>query len=171
MEKETVLFICSYNSVRSRIAEGLLQARCGKRYTVLSAGIAPAPLNPYAAAVMREMGIDITYRQSLSVTSLRGVEYDYVITLCNHVPKANLPLPHGKKIFHHGFISPCEIRENRESVLADFRKLRDRIDEYLTEIFPDCPPLKKTLGSGDPASRQAVPALFHPVTSRAGDRA
>jgi arsenate reductase len=142
MEKETVLFICSFNSVRSRIAEGLLRARCGNRYTVLSAGIAPASLNPYAAAVMREKGIDITQQQPISVLELRGMRFDYVITLCDHVPRANIPLPEGKKTIHHGFISPCEVRENREDVLADFRKLRDRIDVYLTEIFPDCPQIQ-----------------------------
>jgi len=171
MEKETVLFICSFNSVRSRMAEGLLQVRCGNRYTVLSAGIAPAPLNPFAAAVMRELGIDINHRHPVSVTSLRDLQYDYIITLCDHVPKANLPLPQGKKTFHHGFISPCEIRENREEILSDFRKLRDRIDTYLSEIFPDCPPLDKMPGNGNPASRQVVPSQFRSMSRSACDRA
>jgi len=171
MEKETVLFICSFNSVRSRIAEGLLQARCGNRYSVLSAGIAPAPLNPFAAAVMCELGIDINQRNPVSVSSLRDMQYDYIITLCDHVPRTNLPLPQGKKTFHHGFISPCEIRENREEILSDFRKLRDGIDAYLTNIFPDCPPLKKTPGSSDPAYRQAVPVQFRQMSRRACDRA
>jgi len=154
MERETVLFICSFNSVRSRIAEGLLSARCGNRYTVLSAGIAPAPFNPNAAAVMQEIGIDITRLQPTSVTALRSMEFDYIVTLCDHVLKANIPLPKGKKTFHHHFTSPCETRERREDILADFRKLRDRIDAYLIEVFPDCPPLCRPGGTSWPPEKQ-----------------
>lgn len=170
MAKETVLFICSFNSVRSRIAEALLSARSGERYTVLSAGIAPAPLNPNAAEVMREIGINIPYRPPSSLNAFREMQFDYVVTLCDHVLKANIPLPKGKKTFHCNFVSPCEIRESREEVLADFRKLRDRIDNYLTEVFPNCPLLERIPGDGDQACRQGIPALIRPVTIRAGNR-
>lgn len=170
MVKETVLFICSFNSVRSRIAEGLLAARGGGRYTVFSAGIAPAPLSPYTAAVMNEIGIDIPRRQPTPVTTLRTMQFDYVITLCDHVIRANIPLPSGRKTFHRGFSSPCEVRECKESILADFRKLRDRIDAWLTEIFPDCPPLERGAGSGGPGHRVPTSVQFRPMMRKGGDR-
>jgi len=139
MAKETVLFICLFNSVRSRIAEGLLAVRCGEHYEVRSAGIAPAPISPFAAEVLYEIGITILNRQPTSVTAFRGREFDYIVTLCDHAIRANVPLPAGKKMFHQAFFSPCEVRANRDEILADFRKLRDRIDTYLAEIFPDYP--------------------------------
>lgn len=168
MAKETVLFICSFNSVRSKIAEGLLSARCGERYTVLSAGIAPAPLNPNAAEVMREIGIKIPHRQPSSVTALRDRQFDYVVTMCDHVLKANIPLPKGKKTFHCNFVSPCEIRDSREEVLADFRKLRNRIDSFLTEIFPDCPRIEAFTGTLSTLSRQDNHAPFRTITGKVG---
>lgn len=169
MAKETVLFICSFNSVRSRIAEGLLSARCGDHYTVISAGIAPAPLNPYAAEVLREIGITIPHNPPTSVTVLRDKEFDTVVTLCDHAAKANIPLPPGKKTYHRAFHSPCEIRDDREAVLADFRKLRDRIDSYLSEIFPEypaqCPPAG-TSRTGDQQDKYR----FNATTKKAGGR-
>jgi arsenate reductase len=170
MGKETVLFICSFNSVRSRIAEGLLAARCGERFDVSSAGIAPAPLNPNAAEVMREVGIDITGRKPVPVTSLRQREFDYIVTLCDHARDANIPLPKGKKTFHHHFTSPCEIREQKEEVLADFRKLRDRIDAYLSDLFP-CYLKFGSLASENP--RPGSPENFagsRGLTGKAGGR-
>ncbi len=137
MGNETVLFICSFNSVRSRIAESLLSARCGEQYDVFSAGIAPAPLNPNAAAVLREIGIPVSCRGPTSVTAFRDRKFDYVITLSDFALRSNIPLPKGTREYHHNFITPCEVREKREEVLADFRKLRDRIDAYLTELFPN----------------------------------
>jgi len=156
MTKKTVLFICSFNSVRSRIAEALLSARCGEYYTVFSAGIAPVPLNPYAAEVLREVGIAIPRHPSTSLTAFYDREFDTIVTLCDHVTRANLRLPSGKEVFHRAFYSPCEIREDKGAILADFRKLRDRIDRYLAELFPEYTPITKpsvscaasTIGSG-----------------------
>jgi arsenate reductase len=140
MEKKTVLFVCSFNSVRSQIAEGLLSARCGDRYTVFSAGIAPAGLNPYAAVVMKELGIDISSQKSKKLSSFAGTRFDYVVTMCDHVKIAAAgSIPEGDLVLHRGFISPSEIRKNKAEILADFRTLRDEIDSWLSEIFPDCP--------------------------------
>jgi arsenate reductase len=144
MEKKTVLFICSFNSVRSQIAEGLLKARCKDRYTVFSAGIAPAGLNPYAVAVMKEAGIDISTQKSKQLKQITATRFDYVITMCDRV-KAAVPksIPKGETIIHRGFVSPSDIQENKAQILEAFRTLRDDIDAWLTEIFPDCPPLRK----------------------------
>ena len=86
--KKTVLFICSFNSVRSQIAEGLLNARCKERYTAFSAGIAPGGLNPYAVAVMKEAGIDISSQKSKKLSHFSGTRFDFVITLCDRAKGA-----------------------------------------------------------------------------------
>jgi len=140
MKKKTVLFICSFNSVRSQMAEGLLNARCKDRYTVFSAGIAPAGLNPYAIKVMKEAGIEISAQKSKQLSEFTATRFDYVITLCDHA-KAAAPksIPKGDTTIHRGFVSPSDIQENKEEILADFRVLREDIDAWLTEIFPDCP--------------------------------
>jgi len=140
MKKKTVLFICSFNSVRSQMAEGLLNARCKDRYTVFSAGIAPAGLNPYAVAVMKEAGIDISAQKSKQLTQFTATRFDYVITMCDRA-KAAVPrsIPKGETILHRGFVSPSDIQENKAEILVDFHKLRDEINAWLTEIFPDCP--------------------------------
>jgi arsenate reductase len=136
---ERVLFICSYNSVRSQIAEALLRSRCGERYEVFSAGIAPAGINPYAVKVMQEIGIDISHARSKSLASFSGQKFDHVITMCDQVRlAASNTLPRGNYNMHHGFVSPSEIRKNKSEVLADFRILRDDISTWLQEIFPDC---------------------------------
>jgi arsenate reductase len=140
MKKKTVLFICSFNSVRSQMAEGLLNARCKDLYTVFSAGIAPAGLNPYAVEVMKEARIDISAQKSKQLSNFTATRFDYVITMCDRA-KAAVPgsIPKGETMIHRGFVSPSDIQENKEEILADFRVLRDDIDAWLTEIFPDCP--------------------------------
>ena len=139
MKKKTVLFICSFNSVRSQIAEGLLNARCPGLYTAYSAGIAPAGMNPYAVVVMKEAGIDISSRKSKKLTVFSGTRFDYVVTLCDRAKLAvSGSIPEGATVLHRGFVSPSEIRKNKAEILADFRTLRDEIGTWLAEIFPDC---------------------------------
>jgi arsenate reductase (thioredoxin) len=143
MEKKTVLFICSFNSVRSQIAEGLLNARCGNRYTACSAGVATAGLNPYVIAVMKEVGIDTSSQKSKNIRVFADTRFDYIITMCDRAKLAvSGSIPEGMTVLHRGFISPSEIRKDKEEILADFRTLRDEIDVWLTDIFPDCPPRK-----------------------------
>ena len=149
MEKETVLFICSFNSVRSQIAEGLLRHRCGDRYTVCSAGLAPAGLNPYAVLVMKEAGIDISRQRSKSLASFSQRKFEYVITLCDQVARAaSSVIPQGASAYHRGFVSPSEIRKNKDEIIADYRRLRDDIDAWLKEIFPDSSPETLTMVPG-----------------------
>ena len=142
MKKKTVLFICSFNSVRSQMAEGLLNARCKNRYTAFSGGIAPAGPNPCTVAVMKEVGIDVS-RLSKKLTNYTGTRFDYVITMCDRAKlAASKSIPQGDIMIHRGFVSPSETRENREEILADFRLLRDDIGSWLTEIFLDCPDIR-----------------------------
>jgi len=149
MEKKTVLFVCSFNSVRSQIAEALLNARCGKHYTAYSAGIAPAGLNPFAVAVMKEVGIDISSQRSKKLSLFTGTRFDYVVTMCDRVKQAlSGSIPEGIVVLHRGFVSPSEIRKNKAEILADFRTLRDEIDSWITDTFPDCPGLNSIPDTG-----------------------
>jgi arsenate reductase (thioredoxin) len=148
MEKKTVLFVCSFNSVRSQIAEGLLNARCGNYYQAFSAGIAPAGLNPYVITVMKEAGIDISSQKSKKISTFSGIRFDYVITLCDRVNQAVTgSIPAGVIMIHRGFVSPSEIRKNKAEILMDFRTLRDDIDAWLSEIFPEYPKPDRAAGS------------------------
>jgi len=139
-EKKTVLFICSFNSVRSQIAEGLLRAACGEWYEVFSAGVAPAGLNPLVVAVMREIGIDISKQRSKSLSAFTGKKFDYVVTLCDQAQlAASRTIPGGIHIVHRGFVSPSELQKNKQEILSEYRKLRDSISAWLPEIFPEYP--------------------------------
>ena len=141
MKKERVIFICSFNSVRSPMAECFLKGRGNGRYIVFSAGVAPIRVNPYAVVVMREVGIDISDHKPASVYQYRNENFDYVVTLCNHTrTMAGDLLPEGDRFLHKNFVTPPEIGRDREEILADFRKLRDEISSWLFEIFPATSP-------------------------------
>ena len=81
--KETVIFICFSNSVRSPMAESLLRDRCGDRNYVFSAGMAPVRLNPHTITVMQEIGIDIPQHVPASIYQYRMMNFDYMVTLCD----------------------------------------------------------------------------------------
>jgi len=138
--KETVLFICSFNSVRSQIAEGLLRARCGDRFEIFSAGIATAGLNRNAVTVMQEIDIDISHQQGKPLSCFTGRTFTHVITLCDHARHALAgALPAGLSVSHRHFTSPSDLIGDREALLAEYRTLRDEINAWLTEQFPGCP--------------------------------
>jgi arsenate reductase len=140
MEKPTVIFICMFNSVRSQMAEGLLRSRCAGKYSVFSAGLAPAGLNPYAVRVMKEAGIDISQQRSKSLSSFSNRTFDHVVTLCNQVAcAAPHSIPQGASLHHRGFVSPSEFQKDKDEIIQEYRKLRDQIDAWITEIFPNCP--------------------------------
>ncbi|MDD1703492.1 MAG: arsenate reductase ArsC [Methanoregula sp.] len=138
MRKETVIFICSYNSVRSPLAEGLLKKRSGDRYQVCSAGVVPIRLNPLAIRVMEEIGVDISRHDPVLVCQFRDQYFDYVVTLCDQARMiAGGRLPQGHRILHRNFVTPSEVGEDRDDVIAAFRNLRDEIGDWLAEIFPE----------------------------------
>jgi arsenate reductase len=88
---------------------------------------------------MQEIGIDMSHARSKSLTVFAGKKFDHVITLCDQARlAASNTLPHGTYNIHQGFISPSEIRKNKNEILLDFRKLREDINTWLLEIFPDC---------------------------------
>ena len=134
-EKQSVLCICTFNSVRSQMAEGLIRNMYGDRFAVVSAGIATAGVNPYAVRVMAEIGINISGHRSRNVKEFSSYSFDYVLFLCDHARRACPSQFSAGKMFHRDFLSPCEVRDNEELILRDFRELRDDIQSWLIDIF------------------------------------
>ncbi len=128
MSKKTVLFICTGNSARSQMAEGLLRHMAGDRYDVASAGTAPKGLHPRTAEVMKEVGIDVSGHTSKDLDPFIGRDYDYVVTVCDRA-KEHCPVFPGASPLHWSFDDPADAPAERE--LEAFRRVRDEIAERL----------------------------------------
>ena len=137
MEKKTVLILCTGNSARSQMAEGLLRHDSGDRFEVESAGTRPSRVRPEAIQAMKEMGIDIAGHRSKSVDEFAERSFDYVLTVCDSA-KQSCPLypGHGNRI-HHSFDDPAATEGSEEERLAAFRKTRDDIREFLRTFPPN----------------------------------
>jgi arsenate reductase len=132
--KKKVLFICTHNSARSQMAEGILRALYGDKYEVQSAGTHPTRVNPYTIKTMAEIGIDISSHRSKSIEEFRGEVFDYVVTVCDHA-KENCPFFPGKVHIHRGFQDPSEAKGSEEEIMEVFRRVRDEIKEWIEETF------------------------------------
>ncbi|MFZ1898630.1 arsenate reductase ArsC [Methanoregula sp.] len=160
MRKKRVIFICSFNSVRSPIAEGFLQQRGNGQYTVFSAGVAPVRINPFAVRVMQEVKIDISDHKPASLYQYRNDNFDCVITLCDNVRTiAGEIFPDSDRFFHRNFVSPSEIGRTQDETIAEYRKLRDEIASWIIEIFPAAFPDQKSITVGDRIERGVIPLI------------
>jgi arsenate reductase len=131
--RQRVLFLCTGNSARSQMAEGLLRQMAGERFDVFSAGTRPAGLNPNAVKAMSEIGIDIAGSRSKSVDEFAGQEFDYVFTMCDNARESCPLFPGGGKRLHHSFEDPAAAPADQQ--LAVFRKVRDQIASRLREFI------------------------------------
>ncbi len=132
MEQPTrVLILCTGNSARSQMAEGLLRHDGGGRFEVFSAGTKPSQVRPEAIAVMRELGIDISSHRSKSVDEFSGQEFDYVITVCDNANESCPVFPGRTRRVHWGFEDPAAVKGDETTRLAVFRRVRDEIREKL----------------------------------------
>jgi len=133
--KKRVLILCTGNSARSQMAEGLLRHDAGDRFEVFSGGTKPSHVRPEAVAVMEELGIDISGQRSKSVDQFAGQPFDCVLTVCDHA-KESCPLFPGKTVtIHRNFEDPAAMQGSDEQRLAAFRRVRDGLREFLQE-FP-----------------------------------
>ncbi len=134
--KKSIIFLCSYNSERSQIAEGLMRHVYGNRYEVYSAGVASGGVSPYVARVMKEIGIDISFQRSKSINEFKGRTFDVVVTLCDHGKEACIHcLPKGDRVLHHNFSPPNEVGLPEEVIMEEFRELREQIKAWLVQQF------------------------------------
>jgi len=132
---DTVLFVCTHNSSRSQMAEGLLRARCGDRYEVRSAGTNPSDINPFAVAVMEEIGIDISDHTSDSVDPYSETAPDIVVTVCDDAAENCPYIPARKENLHRGFDDPSAMEGPDERKRAVFRRVRDELAEWIEATF------------------------------------
>lgn len=125
--KPKVLFLCSGNSCRSQMAEGLLRSMAGDRFEVGSAGTAPQGVNPGAVAAMAEVGIDISAHRSESVEAYIGSGVGTVVTVCDRAASNCPNFPGKAEKMHWSFDDPAEAQGSEEERMAVFRRVRDEI--------------------------------------------
>jgi len=125
--KQRVLIVCTGNSARSQMAEGLLRHAGGDRFEVFSAGTRPSRVRPEAIAVMREIGIDISGQRSKSVDEFVGRPLDFVITVCNSANETCPVFPGGVTRLHWPFDDPAAVDSPEEVRISAFRQVRDQI--------------------------------------------
>jgi arsenate reductase len=135
MKKRRVLILCTGNSARSQMAEGLLRHDAGDRFEVFSAGVNPTRVRPEAIAVMQELGIDLSAHRSKHVNEFTNQNFDYVLTVCDHAREACPVFPAKTKTIHHSFVDPADFKGSEQDRVALFRKVRDEIRDYL-RTFP-----------------------------------
>jgi arsenate reductase len=135
-DKKRILILCTGNSARSQMAEGLLRHDAGDRFEVFSAGTKPSQVRPEAIAVMRELGIDISGHRSKSVDEFTGQSFDYLLTVCDHA-KENCPVfPRKTVTIHQSFEDPAALKGPHDERLACFRRIRDEIRHFLQGFAP-----------------------------------
>ena len=130
-----VLILCTGNSARSQMAEGLLRRDAGSGFVVESAGLDPSFVRPEAIEAMREIGIDISGQQSKSLDKFMGQPFDYVITVCDNANQ-NCPIfPGAKRRIHWSVEDPAAVGGSEETRLKAFRGARDDLRERLHEFI------------------------------------
>ncbi|MGC9946500.1 MAG: arsenate reductase ArsC [Bryobacteraceae bacterium] len=135
-DKQRVLILCTGNSARSQMAEGLLRHAAGDRFAVESAGTRPSHVRPEAIAVMRELGIDISCHRSKSVDEFAGRHFDYVLTVCDNARETCPIYPGHANRLHRSFDDPAAVEGDERQRLAAFRRVRDEIRGYLRGFPP-----------------------------------
>ena len=122
-----VLILCTGNSARSQMAEGLLRHDAGKVYEVFSAGTKPTHVRPEAITVMREVGIDISGHRSKSVDEFAGRDFEYVITVCDNAKESCPVFPVKTKRIHWSIEDPAAVQGSQGEALTTFRRVRDEL--------------------------------------------
>ena len=144
-QKKKVLFLCTHNSARSQMAEGLLRAMYGEEYEAYSAGVAATSVDPRAVLVMKEMGIDISGQHSKTSSEFGDTIFDLAVTVCDRARQAcpicstrlELPssLPKAREVIHRSFEDPAAALGTEEEQLEAFRRVRDEIADWISGSF------------------------------------
>lgn len=133
--KKKVLFVCTHNSARSQLAEGLMNHFHGDHYEAYSAGTEATRVKPHALRAMKEAGIDISHHRSKTTEAFRGIAFDYVVTVCDGA-KENCPFfPGAKAYIHMAFKDPSNREGGDEEKLKAFCDTRDEIKQWLGDTF------------------------------------
>lgn len=132
MKNKRVLILCTGNSARSQMAEGLLRWLSRDELVVFSAGTNPTQVRPEAIQVMRELGVDISNQWSKSIDLYMEHQFDYVITVCDNANESCPILPGAAQRIHWSFADPAKVEGDDQIRLNSFREIRDQIQEQLT---------------------------------------
>lgn len=135
MSKPKVLFLCTGNSARSQMAEGMLRHLAADKFDVVSAGTKPVGLNPLAVEAMREIGIDISSHQSKDVAQLLGTKFTWVITVCDKAKETCPIFPFAFRSLHWNLDDPAAAEGSHEEKLAVFRRIRNEIEANIHEFL------------------------------------
>jgi len=137
MEKAKVLFLCTHNSARSQMAEGLLRHLAGDRFEVMSAGTEATHIRPQAVRAMDELGIDISAHESKTLDRYLGQPFDYVITVCDQANEACPIFPGARRRLHWSIEDPAQASGTEEERIRVFQSVRNAIKEHIeTELLP-----------------------------------
>lgn len=145
LQKKKVLFLCTHNSARSQMAEGLLRAMYGDRYEAYSAGVEATSVDLRAVRAMGEIGIDISGQRSKSAEEFQDTVFDMAITVCDRARQA-CPIcstelerpsrsPRAREVIHKTFDDPALARGSEEEQLLVFRRVRDEIRDWISQTF------------------------------------
>ena len=133
--KKKVLFLCTANSSRSQMAEGIVNHFWSDQYEACSAGTQASLVHPFAIEVMKEIGIDISKQRSKNLSEFDGQNFDYVITLCGDANETCPLYIGGTKKTHIGFDDPAKASGTADEILNEFRRVRDEIRNKLADFF------------------------------------
>jgi arsenate reductase len=144
-QKKKVLFLCTHNSARSQMAEGLLRAMYGEEYEAYSAGVVATSVDPRAVKVMKEIGVDISGQHSKTSSEFGDTIFDLAVTVCDRARQAcpicstrlELPssLPKAREVIHRSFEDPAAALGTEEEQLEAFRRVRDEIADWISWSF------------------------------------
>jgi len=136
-QRKKVLFLCTHNSARSQIAEGLMNARFSHHFEAESAGILPTRVHPLAIRVMGEIGIDLSPKRSKHLKDVQNREFDYIVTVCDRAKESCPFFPGGKQYLHKNFPDPDTFKGSEEEQVEKFRQLRDQVLGWMTTTFTE----------------------------------
>ena len=133
--KKKILVLCTGNSCRSQIAHGYLQLFGGDAVEVYSAGVETHGVNPRAIDIMKEDNIDISSNTSNNVLEYQGIDFDFIITVCDNAKERCPYFPSKAVKLHHNFPDPAKAVGSEEEILASFRSVREQIKNYSQEFI------------------------------------
>jgi arsenate reductase len=133
MSRPRVLFLCTHNSARSQMAEGFLRAMAGDRFEAGSAGTEKTSVNPLAIRAMAELGVDLGGQTSKVYAEVASPSWDYLITVCDDANERCPWVPGSVQRLHWSFPDPSRATGTEEERLTVFRRVRDQIQERLTD--------------------------------------
>ena len=134
---KNILVLCTGNSCRSQIAQGFLASMTAGKANVYSAGVETHGVNPKAIAIMKEIGIDISKHTSNNITEYFGVEFDYVITVCDNAKERCPYFPTKSVKLHYNFPDPAKAVGTEDEINEQFRAVRSLIEDYCEKFVEE----------------------------------